>query len=168
MPIDAFLTWLASSDFATAIREGDLLFPWIEALHVLAVVMVVGSIAMVDLRLLGWASSDRAFGAVAAEMLPVAVIALVFAVITGLLMFCARALDYGHNVFFQLKMAMLLLAGANMVFFQKVTSRQAATWGAPDATPPLAARVAGGLSLLFWVCIVACGRWTGFVTANTP
>jgi len=44
------------------VRENDLLFPFIESVHVLAVCLVVGSIAVVDLRLLGFASVDRPVG----------------------------------------------------------------------------------------------------------
>jgi hypothetical protein len=46
MNIDAFLKWLEAFGFATAIRESEVLFPWLESLHVLAIVLVVGSIAI--------------------------------------------------------------------------------------------------------------------------
>ena len=162
MNIDTLLKSLESFDFATTIREGELLFPWLESIHVLAIVLVVGSIAMVDLRLLGWVSRDRAVNRIAAEVLPLVWIAFVFAVITGVLMFCAKAVIYGHNLYFLLKMGMLLLAGCNMFYFQKITFRNIDTWGAPTQTLPQAARIAGGLSLFFWVCIVVFGRWIGF------
>ena len=51
---------MQATPVATAIRENEILFPWIEAVHVLAVVLVVGTISIVDLRLLGLASLDRA------------------------------------------------------------------------------------------------------------
>lgn len=164
MTINAFLQWLEACRFATAIRESDVLFPWLEALHVLAIALVVGSIALVDLRLLGWASCDRAVRALAAETLPITGIAFVFALITGLLMFCARAMVYGHSLLFLLKLAALLLAGCNMLYFQIVTYRDVEHWGAPQQEPPRAARTAGALSLLFWVCVVTLGRWVGFTT----
>jgi len=164
MNLDAFFTWLEAFGFSTAIREGEVLFPWLESLHVLAIVLVMGSIAMVDLRLLGWASRDRPVSALAAETLPVTWIAFVFAAITGMLMFCAKAMVYGHSIFFLLKMGVLLLAGCNMLYFQHLTFRDVENWGMPERNPPQAARVAGGLSLVFWVCIVAFGRWIGFTT----
>jgi hypothetical protein len=164
MNIDAFLKGLEAFGFAAAIREGEVLFPWLEALHVLALVLVVGSIAMVDLRLLGWASRDRAVRVLAAETLPITWTAFVVAVITGLLMFCAKAMTYGHSIFFLLKMGVLLLAGCNMLYFQHLTFRDVENWGMPEHNPPQAARVAGGLSLVFWVCIVAFGRWIGYTT----
>ena len=84
--------------------------------------------------------------------------------ISGALLFCAKATIYGHNIFFLLKMGTLLLAGCNMLYFHKFTYRGTEAWGAADVAPPTAAKTAGALSLLFWVCIVAFGRWIGFTT----
>ena len=164
MTIDSLLKGLEAFDFATAIREGEVLFPWLESIHVLAIVLVVGSIAMVDLRLLGWASLDRPVSVMTAEVLPITWIAFVVALLTGVLMFCAKAMVYGHNTYFLLKMGFLLLAAANMLYFHKFTQRDIAQWGAPEQATPQAARVAGGLSLLLWVGIVIFGRWIGFTT----
>ncbi len=161
---DGFFKWLEAFGFATAIREGEALFPWLEAIHVLAIVLVVGSIVMVDLRLLGWASRERAVNALTSDVLPITWIAFVLAAITGVLMFCAKAMIYGHSLFFLLKMGFLLLAAFNMLFFHKFTQTAVARWGAPGRVPPQGAKVAGGLSLLLWVCIVAFGRWIGFTT----
>jgi len=60
MEIDALLRALEATSVATVIRENESLFPWIESLHVLAITMVIGSIAIVDLRLIGLASLERA------------------------------------------------------------------------------------------------------------
>ena len=60
MEIDRALKWLQATQVAKAISENEILFPWIESIHVLAIVLVVGTISIVDLRLLGVASLDRA------------------------------------------------------------------------------------------------------------
>ena len=164
MDIESLLAALEGFALSTEIREGESLFPWLESLHVLAIVLVVGSIAMVDLRLLGWASRDRAVNRLTAEVLPITWLAFVVALMTGLLMFCAKATSYGHNIYFLLKIGFLLLAGCNMLFFHKFTHRGVETWGTPNVLPPPAAKIAGGLSLALWVCIVAFGRWIGFST----
>ena len=162
--IDSLLKSLEGFGFATAIREGESLFPWLESIHVLAIVLVVGSIAMVDLRLLGWASRDRSVSRLTAEVLPITWMAFVLALLTGVLMFCAKAVIYGHNIYFLLKMGFLVLAGCNMLFFHKFTQQNVEPWDAPHRAAPPAAKVAGGLSLLLWVCIVVFGRWIGFTT----
>jgi hypothetical protein len=73
--------------------------------------------------------------------------------------------QYAANLSFQLKIALLLLAGINMAVFQLVTFRQIDSWD--EALPPPArARLAGGLSLLLWIAIVACGRTIGFTVTE--
>ena len=54
-----FVSYFENSALADAIRENDLLFPLIESVHVLSICLVVGSILVVDLRLLGFASIRR-------------------------------------------------------------------------------------------------------------
>ena len=60
MEIYDALRWLQNTSFAKTISENEILFPWIESVHVLAIVLVVGTISIVDLRLIGVASLDRA------------------------------------------------------------------------------------------------------------
>ncbi len=163
---EQFLQWLQDSSIATAIREGETAFPWIECVHVLALTVVIGSIAIVDLRLLGVASRDRGVAQTTAGVLPVTWTAFVFAVTTGGLMFASNATVYAHNFYFQFKMALIALAGINMAVYHLFLSRGVGTWHTAAATP-LRARVVGGLSLCLWIAIAAFGRWIGF-TINTP
>jgi len=143
------------------VRENDLLFPLIESVHVLAVCLVVGSIAVVDLRLLGFASVDRPVGRLMRSILPITVGAFGLAVAAGSLLFISHASKYLENRFFIAKITLIALAGANMAVFHLIGARNLDQWE-NDALPPLFARVAGGLSLFLWVSIVACGRWIGF------
>ena len=143
------------------VRENDLLFPFIESVHVLAVCLVVGSIAVVDLRLLGFASVDRPVGRLMCSILPITVGAFGLAVAAGSLLFISHASKYLENRFFIAKITLIALAGVNMAVFHLIGARNLDQWE-NDALPPLFARVAGGLSLFLWVSVVACGRWIGF------
>jgi hypothetical protein len=143
------------------VRENDLLFPFIESVHVLAVCLVVGSIAVVDLRLLGFASVDRPVGRLMRSILPITVGAFGLAVAAGSLLFISHASKYLENRFFIAKITLIALAGVNMAVFHLIGARNLDQWE-NDAMPPPSARVAGGLSLLLWISIVACGRWIGF------
>jgi hypothetical protein len=143
------------------VRENDLLFPFIESVHVLAVCLVVGSIAVVDLRLLGFASVDRPVGLLMRSILPITVGAFGLAVAAGSLLFISHASKYLENRFFIAKITLIALAGVNMAVFHLIGARNLDQWE-NDALPPLFARVAGGLSLFLWVSVVACGRWIGF------
>ena len=164
--LENFLQALQDTSLATAIREGESLFPWIECVHVLALTLVVGSIAIVDLRLLGLASRDRSVAQTTAATLPVTWTAFAFAVITGLLLFSSNALTYAHNVYFLVKIALIAVAGLNMAAYHLLVGRGAEAWLSPALTP-LRARIVGGVSLGLWIAVVACGRWIGF-TINAP
>ncbi len=83
MEIDALLRALEATSVATVIRENESLFPWIESLHVLAITLVIGSIAIVDLRLIGLASLERAAARLTSDVLPCTWAAFAAAVITG-------------------------------------------------------------------------------------
>lgn len=165
MSLDTLLAWLYATPIATAVRESSFLFPTVETVHVLAITLVVGSISIVDLRLLGVASRGRAVTEVTAEILPLTWCAFAVAVVSGSLLFSSQAIKYVDNLAFELKMALLLLAGLNMVVFHQLTQRDIAAWDRAER-PPLGPRLAGGISLALWIAIVFCGRVIGFTMAQ--
>jgi hypothetical protein len=134
--------------------------PVVEATHVLAAVMVLGTVLIVDLRLLAFADSARAQTRVGRETLPLTWAAFAVAAITGSLMFTTSAETYFGNPAFRLKALALLGAGLNMAVFQVFTARGIAAWD--SGYPPRAARIAGFASLLLWAAVVLLGRWIGF------
>jgi hypothetical protein len=164
--LDSALRSLQSTQIATAISEGDTLFPWIECVHVLALTLVIGSIAIVDLRLLGLRSRARSVLETMAEALPITWTAFSIAVVTGGLMFASNAVAYAHNAFFQAKIVLIGCAGLNMLVYHSYVARSAASWHTASSTP-LRARLVGGVSLALWIAVAACGRWIGF-TINAP
>jgi hypothetical protein len=161
MALDDWLHWLEATDIATAVRENEVLFPWIEAVHVLAIVLVIGTISIVDLRLLGVASRDRAVGRLIREVLPYTWGAFLVAALTGSLLFCSNAMTYGHNFFFRGKLVLLVLAGLNMAVFHLFVGRNIGQWSTA-AQPPWSAKTTGAVSLGLWISVVAFGRWIGF------
>jgi len=156
------LTTLQDSAFATAIREGDTLFPWIEGLHVLALAIVVGTISIVDMRLIGLASHRKSVRRLLRDVLPITWSAFAFAAATGFLLFSSRAVKYASLWQFQAKMVLLVLAGVNMAYFHLVTFRSIHSWD-ELADTPAAAKTAGAVSLCLWIAIVIFGRIVGFV-----
>lgn len=159
--IEAFCQWLYDTPIAAAVRASELLFPWFESVHVLAITLVLGTIAVVDLRLVGLASRNRPVTKLIREVLPVTWVAFAVAAITGGTLFASNAVEYSQNFPFRMKMLLMALAGINMLVFHFITYRSVAGW---DETPrtPLAARFAGGFSIAMWLAIVTFGRWIGF------
>jgi hypothetical protein len=160
MSTQSILESIQSSALAAWMRETNPAMQVVEATHVLAAVLVLGTVLIVDLRLLGLADSSRAATRVGRETLPLTWLAFGVAVVTGTLMFTTSAPAYFANAAFQLKALALLAAGLNMAVFQLVTARRMAAWD--RAEPPRAARIAGLASVLLWAAVVLLGRWIGF------
>lgn len=165
MPFEALFTWMENTGIGVAMRESATLFPLVECIHVVALTFVVGSIGMIDLRLIGVSARNHSVTQLTNEVLPWTWGAFVVAAISGVLLFCAKATDYAANFPFQMKMVLIVLAGLNMVIFHFVTQKSIAHWDR-DAATPVAAKVAGTLSLLFWIGVVTFGRWIGFTVGG--
>jgi hypothetical protein len=155
------IAFFEDSSIADAIRENDLLFPSIESVHVVAICLVVGSILVLDLRLLGFASLRRPVGQLASAILPVTWGAFAIAATSGFLLFISNATKYLANGYFDAKMVLICAAGLNMIVFHAVSAKDLPQWE-KQATPPMRARLAGALSILLWIAVVTCGRWIGF------
>lgn len=165
MDLTGIAEWIAALPLSTAIRTGlswRWLFPTIESVHVVALATVYGSIVFLDLRLLGFAQAGTKASKYAAELLPLTWTAFVLAAISGTLLFMANAPDYVVSLQFGLKMVCILFAGLNMAVFQWGAGRRIADWDT-QLPPPAPARIAGGLSILFWTGAVFFGRWVGFI-----
>jgi hypothetical protein len=159
-PVIALLSWLEATRPAEFIRESEWAFPAIETAHVIALSFVIGTIAIVDLRLLELASTNRAYAELAGEVLPWTWGAFALAATSGTFLF-SQPLAYFGNWAFRTKFLILLLAGINMLVFQLITGRDVPRWNC-EAAVPLAGKVAAALSLLLWIAVVFFGRRIGF------
>ena len=159
--VPALIQAINDSGVAEWMRHSLKAMPIVEAAHVLAIATVFGTILVVDLRLLGFAGMQRNYRLLSREMLPKTWMAFVAAVITGVVMFAPNAITYYGNTAFRLKMLALVLAGLNMAAFHLIPWKTVSHWDAGTPTP-VAARVAGGLSLALWIGVIAAGRWIAF------
>jgi len=155
------MQWLQATSLAVFIHKTPWAFTTIALAHVFAISLVIATIAIVDLRLLGLASAKRPFTELARGFLPWTWAAFVLAVMAGSLLFISQATEYFVNTTFWIKMCLVGLAGINMLIFELITVRGVEKWDVAP-TPPLAARLAGGISLACWALVVVFGRWTGF------
>ena len=127
--------------------------------------MVFGTMTIIDLRLLGLASTRRPFTRISADILKWTWAAFALTVTTGLLMFITNAGVYYHNFFFRSKMAMLACAGINVGLFELTAARSVHRWDRDAAAPP-AGKVVAAVSLAIWISIIFLGRWIGFTTTR--
>lgn len=162
-----FLLSLQNSSLGLAIAGStpgnDWWFPSIETVHVIALCFVFGTIALVDLRLLGISAKRVSMQKLSEEVLPWTWRSWILAAITGSLLFISKADAYWSNFETRMKFFFMLLAGVNMLVFQFGAFKSVASWD-KDIPPPAAARLAGAVSLVCWVLVIVFGRWIGFVT----
>jgi len=163
--MDNALASLEALRLAGYIRESLYFFPFLESLHVVGLTMVFGTIAILDLRMLGVASVQRPVARVAIDVEKWAWWAFGLTLITGALMFITNAGVYYHNTFFRLKMAMLVLAGLNVLIFDLTARKTLQQWNS-DVKAPFAGRAAATVSLVLWIAIIFLGRWIGFTTTR--
>lgn len=160
MNFDALWQTLWALPLSVAIREVPFAFAAVETVHVIALAIVFGSIVIVDLRLLGVASKNITVSEISHELLKWTWGAFALALVSGAIMFMARAPEYMINREFILKFVVMALAGVNMAAFHVGIWRKVETW---DFGPtPVAAKVAGLISLSCWIVIVGFGRWIGY------
>src|SRR6478672_5719057 len=134
--IESALEWLAGTSGSVSLHESVYLWPAIESVHVLTLGLFVGFSAILDLRLLGLSFTN---------------------VPAGKLVFYGNPLHFYHNIFFRLKLVMLILAGINVWVFHRGVWRTIERWGMAAATPR-AAKLAGAASLVLWMSIIVAGR----------
>jgi hypothetical protein len=160
-PSNGVMQMLYDSSIGTAIRESSTLFPWIESIHVLMIATVVGTIAIVDLRLMGFSAHRRGARQLIVDMLPFTWVAFTLAIITGGLLFLSNATGYYESMPFRFKLLAILIAGINMAIFHLTAYRKIGEWD--DQLPtPKAARIAGFSSLTLWLLVIFLGRWIGY------
>jgi len=152
---------LQNSGLSEWLRTSLKAMPIVEAIHVMAIATVFGTILLVDLRLLGYPNVERSFSRLHRELLHWTWLAFAIAVVTGVLLLIVNATTYYRNTAFWLKMGVIVLAGINMLVFERVTAKSVGSWD-KGVTPPTPARLAGAMSILLWVTVIFLGRWIGF------
>ncbi len=142
-----------ASAIATYLRSSRWTYPLVNAAHILGIALLVGGVAPLDLRLLGFWPREP-IARLAAVLRPVSAAGATLAILTGLLLFSSNAREYAATGLFRLKMALLALALIN-----------AALHAGPSlpALPPARQRFVGAASLGLWVAILVCGRMLGYL-----
>jgi hypothetical protein len=156
-PLIHLCQWLHDSAIGTSIRESTYAFPIIETAHVLGITLLVGTIAVVDLRLLGILFRRERVSSIVRQVLPLTWSGFVVMFVSGFLLFWSEAEKAYVNPVFRIKLLLLLLVGLNPLIFHSTIYRRVAAWD--DAlVAPLQARVTAVLSLTLWSATIVAGR----------
>lgn len=143
--------------FAVWLRSAPLVYPSLEAIHIIAIAITFGSLWIVDLRLLGVRLSGMTTidaNVLAKATLPWTLLGFALAAAVGSLMFLARAGDFISNGAFLVKMLLLFTAGTNAAMLH---SR------GPLNPASAVTRVQALFSIVLWIGIIVCGRWIAYV-----
>ena len=152
-----FCRILDKSSIGVQIRESSLLFPAIEGIHVLALALSVGLILISDLRLIGVVLRKQSASEVWGQFLPWMMSGFAIMFVTGSLLFWSHALAAYNSIAFRVKLLLLVLSVVNAAVYHLTIYRTIGEWDT-DLVPPVGARVAGWVSLIFWVGIITMGR----------
>lgn len=154
-----WLLALEHSQLGAAMRQSLVFYPAAEIIHILGFILLVGSIAGFDLRLLGLTRSLPVLP-FSRHAVPLAVAGLCVAIPSGLLLFATEASSIAVNPAFQLKLACVAVGLLNAVLFHIGPWRSMAVW---NAVPPVAARVGAVISLVAWCGAVIGGRLIAYL-----
>ena len=156
MSLLPFFRWFDGSWIGTTIRMSTYLFPAIEVLHLIGLVLLLGTVIVVDLRLLGFGLRRQSVTRVAQEVAPWTLLGVATMLITGFLLLLSEAVKCYQNDAFWFKMEFLLPALIfHFTVYRKVTSS--------DKIRPVWARLTACLSLALWFGVGLGGRAIAFV-----
>ena len=152
-----FLEWLDTHAWSTALHESQYMYPLVESTHVVTLMLFVGLTVMWDLRLLGVAFTSVPISDMGRRILPWIRVGFVVMFTTGVLLFYAIPVRSYQNIFFRVKMIVLVLALLNIWYFHTRTEKTISAWDTA-LRPPAPVRLAALASLTLWAVIVVSGR----------
>jgi hypothetical protein len=154
-----FLEWLQSTPLAIFVAETLWAYPLFETLHTLGMALLIGSLGLIDLRILGYKAELPVAGTL--DLLPLAWIGLTVNVISGLALFSSDAVYFWGSITFRVKLVLIFLAGFNAFILSQSVFREARQGGAVRIEK--GARLIAGSSLVFWIGAIIAGRLIAYL-----
>jgi hypothetical protein len=157
----AFLEWLQGTPVGVMVAESLWGYPTFETMHTLGMAMLIGSLGLINLRILGYKPELPLIGV--RQLLPLAWIGFTLNAISGALLFTSDAVYFFESYTFRIKMILIVLGGINAALLGQKVFRDV-TAGAPPVVATTGVKWLAGTSLVFWLAAVCCGR----LIAYTP
>ena len=156
-----FLEWLQGTWVGTLVAESLWGYPLLETVHSIGMAMMIGSLGLINLRVLGYKPELRLLDT--RQLLPLAWIGFTMNAISGTLLFTSDAVHFWGSYTFRIKMILIILGGINAALLGQRVFREAAA-GAPSVPTSAGTKWIAFLSLVFWFGAVIAGR----LIAYTP
>ena len=156
-----FVVWLSETEWSIALHESLYLYPWIESTHVLSICLFFGTLLFVDLRLTDKVFKNLSISEMNRKVLPLTVFGFLVMSVTGLLLFYAIPVRNYQNIFFRIKMILIVAAGINAFFFHRRMSKEAQVWD-KDSSIPRSMKNSAITSLVLWSLVIISGRMIAY------
>jgi len=156
-----FVVWLSETKWSIALHESLYLYPWIESTHVLSICLFFGTLLFVDLRLTSKVFNNLSISEMNRKVLPLTIFGFLVMSLTGLLLFYAIPVRNYQNIFFRIKMLLMVIAGINAFFFHRRMSKEAKIWD-KDSSIPKSMKNSAIASLALWSSVIISGRMIAY------
>lgn len=155
----AILEWLQTNAFSEWVLTTSWVYPWVIAFHSIGMGFLVGVIAMISLRTLGFGNYPIA---PLERFLIVVHVALAINVISGLTLFVIQAPEFFYSPTFQVKI-LLIVAGivSGALLNDRLFGEKARASGA--AEPVRSTKAIAGITLFCWAGAIVAGRMTAYL-----
>ena len=153
-----FALWLSTTSPSVFIQEHNVwAIPAIQSIHIVGIALVMGSVLMIDLRILGWAWVDQTLRQTTNRFGPWLSASLCLLLVTGLLMVVGEPVRELVTLSFWLKMALVAIGTVTAAIFQAALRRHDEQWG-DILVHRLSIKGLAILTFLIWACIIVLGR----------
>jgi hypothetical protein len=153
----SFLEWLQGTWVGVLVAESLWGYPLLETIHSIGMAMMIGSLGLINLRVLGFKPDLPLLET--RQLLPLAWVGFTLNAISGTLLFTSDAVYFFGKYTFRIKMVLIILGGINAALLgQRVFRDAAAAAGAPALPPTTSTKWIAFLSLVFWFGAVIAGR----------
>ena len=160
----SFAIWYQNTPLCAALRDSSYAFPIILTLHLTFISLFGAMVLATDLRLLGWGFRRQPLSDIVEQLRWPKRVGFVMVATCGALVLGTKAEEYFLNPFFRIKLTLLTLVAVHALIFRGSVYNKAAEFNGLRE-PPTRAKLAGGISLFLWACIVCAGRSIGYVYA---
>lgn len=144
-----FCKWLQNTSLGLAVSGTLWGYPWVQLIHFFGLSIWIGTIVILDLRLLGVAARNQGVAELSDQLFPWTWTGFVIVITGGLMLFSASAATYVQNYAFDTKIPLVLIGIALHIYITTKVRK----WDQPLGTPGVA-KLAGLVELLIWVGVV--------------
>ena len=141
--------------------------PLVQTVHLLSIAAIMGSVVLVNLKILGLALPNQPLADLRRRLMPLTWWALPLLAASGSMFVFARPGRYLHNPVFGVKFALLGSAIVLTALHQRISARDATYWE-QSTWRGFAGKALAGVSLLLWVAVVMAGRWIAYADYLVP